>query len=140
MVHTTGIDLETSGAGDIQDITPHLQKAVSSTGLAAGTITAFIPGSTGGLTTIEHEPGLLKDLPEAFERLFPSNRTYHHDETWNDDNGFSHVRSAFVGPDITIPFVEGVLTLGAWQQVVFLEFDNRGRQRRIVFQVMGEFA
>jgi secondary thiamine-phosphate synthase enzyme len=138
MVVTSEIEFDTSGPGEIRDLTLDLANAVSDSGLTSGTITAFVPGSTGGITTLEYEPGLLKDLPETFERLFPSDKTYHHDETWHDGNGFSHVRSAFVGPDITVPFVGGTLTLGTWQQVVFLEFDNRARHRKIVLQLMGE--
>ena len=138
MVVTTEIEFDTSGPGEIRDLTLDLANAVSDSGLTSGTITAFVPGSTGGITTLEYEPGLLKDLPETFERLFPSDKTYHHDETWHDGNGFSHVRSAFIGPDITVPFVGGTLTLGTWQQVVFLEFDNRARHRKIVLQLMGE--
>ncbi len=138
MVITKEIKLNSRGHGDIIDITPQLCEAVDSTDLSDGTVTVFVPGSTGGLTTIEYEPGLLKDLPEFFEKLIPSGRSYHHDETWHDGNGFSHLRSALIGPDITIPFVSGRLTLGTWQQVVFLEFDNRGRNRTLVVQIIGE--
>jgi secondary thiamine-phosphate synthase enzyme len=138
MIETREIELDTTGAGDIKDITEQLERVVGESEARSGVITAFVPGSTGGLTTLEYEPGLLKDLPQAFERLFPSDRPYHHDETWHDGNGFSHVRSAFIGPDITVPFVEGKLALGTWQQVVFLEFDNRARHRQIVLQIMGE--
>ncbi len=138
MVKTDEIKLETRGAGDIIDITGEMEKAVRTSGMNAGTITAFVPGSTGGLTTIEYEPGLLKDLPELMEKLIPSDRPYEHDHTWHDGNGFSHLRAALIGPDITVPFVGGKLTCGTWQQVVFLEFDNRPRQRRIVLQLIGE--
>lgn len=138
MVKTEEIQLETGGPGDIIDITSKLGNAVRKSGLSSGTITAFVPGSTGGVTTIEYEPGLLKDLPELMEKLVPSDRPYQHDETWHDGNGFSHLRSALVGPDITVPFVNGKLMLGTWQQVVFLEFDNRPRKRRLVFQIIGE--
>ncbi len=138
MVVTSEIQLKTGGPGEIVDITDRLQEAVSGSGMNAGTITVFVPGSTGGITTIEYEPGLLKDVPELMEKLVPSDRDYEHDNTWHDGNGFSHLRAALVGPDVTVPFVEGQLTLGTWQQVVFLEFDNRPRQRRIVLQIMGE--
>lgn len=111
---------------------------MKSSGLASGTVTVFVPGSTGGLTTIEYEPGLLADLPELLERLVPSGVSYQHDRTWHDGNGHAHLRSALVGPDITIPFVAGKLTLGTWQQVIFLDFDNRRRDRELVVQVMGE--
>lgn len=138
MVKTDEIQLETGGPGDIIDITGKLEDAVKKSGLNSGTITAFVPGSTGGITTIEYEPGLLKDLPELMEKLVPSDRTYEHDNTWHDGNGFSHLRSALVGPDITVPFTGGKLMLGTWQQVVFLEFDNRPRMRHLIFQIIGE--
>lgn len=138
MIKTDEIGFQTGGAGDIIDLTPEMREAIKKSGLTSGTITAFVPGSTGGITTIEYEPGLLKDFPQLMEKLVPSDRSYHHDETWHDGNGFSHLRSAMIGPDITVPFVGGELLLGTWQQVVFLEFDNRVRSRRIVLQIMGE--
>lgn len=138
MVVTNEIKFTSRGPGDIIDITPQLREAVESSGISGGTVTVFVPGSTAGLTTIEYEPGLLKDLPEFWEKLIPSNKSYHHDETWHDGNGFSHLRAALIGPDITVPFVNSTLTLGTWQQVVFLEFDNRGRERRLVVQIIGE--
>ena len=138
MVVTKEIKLVSRGPGDIVDITPQLRDAVESSGIASGTVTVFVPGSTAGLTTIEYEPGLLKDLPEFWEKLIPSDRSYHHDDTWHDGNGFSHLRAALIGPDITVPLVNGTLTLGTWQQVVFLEFDNRSRNRRLVVQIIGE--
>ncbi len=138
MVDTQEIKLSTSGPGDIIDLTDQLRTAVQRAGLNAGTVTAFVPGSTAGITTIEYEPGLLKDVPELMEKLVPSNRSYQHDETWGDGNGFSHLRSAMIGPDITVPFTAGKLLLGTWQQVVFLEFDNRPRDRRVIVQIIGE--
>jgi len=138
MIKTDEIKFETSGAGDIIDLTDAMAEAVNKSGLNAGTITAFVPGSTGGISTIEFEPGLLKDVPRLMEELIPSSRTYQHDETWHDGNGFSHLRSTLIGPDITVPFAAGRMTLGTWQQVVFLEFDNRPRSRSIVLQIMGE--
>lgn len=138
MVDTQDIRLQTSGPGDIVDITQEIQAAVQRSGLTAGTVTVFVPGSTGGLTTIEYEPGLLEDLPELMEKLVPSDRPYQHDKTWHDGNGFSHLRSAMIGPDITVPFTGGKLILGTWQQVVFLEFDNKPRSRRIILQLIGE--
>ncbi|UCD63537.1 MAG: YjbQ family protein [Candidatus Zixiibacteriota bacterium] len=138
MVKTDELKFHTRGAGDIIDITSRIQKLVSKSGLLSGTATAFVPGSTAGLTTIEYEPGLLKDLPQLMERLVPSGQSYHHDETWHDGNGFSHLRSAMIGPDVTVPFAGGKLLLGTWQQIVFLEFDNRARDRRVILQIMGE--
>ena len=138
MIKTDEIKFETSGAGDIIDLTDAMAEAVGKSGLNAGTITAFVPGSTAGISTIEYEPGLLKDVPRLMEELIPSSRSYQHDETWHDGNGFSHLRSTLIGPDITVPFVAGRMTLGTWQQVVFLEFDNRPRSRSVVLQIMGE--
>ncbi|RKX29145.1 MAG: YjbQ family protein [Candidatus Zixiibacteriota bacterium] len=138
MVETKEIQLDAKGYCDIIDITDELQKAVQNSKMSAGTITAFCPGSTGGITTIEYEPGLLKDLPEFFEKLLPSDRSYHHDETWHDGNGFSHMRSALIGPSLTVPFVGKKLTLGTWQQVIFLHFDNKNRRRNLILQMVGE--
>jgi secondary thiamine-phosphate synthase enzyme len=101
-------------------------------------VTAFVAGSTAGITTLEYEPGLIKDFPRLMEKLIPSNEVYHHDETWHDGNGFSHLRSAVIGTDLTVPFVNGKLLLGTWQQVVFCEFDNRPRSRKVIFQIIGE--
>jgi len=138
MIVTKTIELTTRGRCDIHDITDQIRDHVAASGVASGTVTVFVPGSTGGLTTVEYEPGLLKDLPELMEKLIPSDRSYEHDKTWHDGNGFSHLRSALIGPDITIPFVAGKLTLGTWQQVIFLDFDNRGRQRKLIVQIIGE--
>lgn len=138
MVHTAEIELETAGYCDITDITDRLKETIRNSGISSGIVTVFCPGSTGGLTTIEYEPGLKKDLPEFFEKIIPSNKSYHHDETWHDGNGFSHLRSALIGPDITVPFTSGKLALGTWQQVVFLDFDNKTRRRRLVLQIIGE--
>ena len=138
MVHTEQIEVSVDGYCDIIDITGSMIDAVINSGISNGTITAFCPGSTGAITTIEYEPGLLKDLPEFFEKLIPSDKSYHHDDTWHDGNGFSHLRAALMKPDITVPFISGKLTLGTWQQVVFLNFDNKSRRRSLVLQVMGD--
>jgi len=138
MVKTEEIKFSTSGPGDIIDVTAEVQQAVKKSGLKSGTVTVFAPGSTTGITTIEYEPGLLKDVPELMEKLIPSNRVYQHDETWHDGNGFSHLRSALIGSDMTVPFVAGKLMLGTWQQIVFLEFDNRARNRHVILQIIGE--
>lgn len=138
MIITRSISLSTRGYCDIHDITDQIINLVDSSGINTGTVTVFVPGSTGGLTTIEYEPGLLSDLPDLMEKLIPSDIEYKHDQTWHDGNGFSHLRSAMVGPDITVPFVNGKLTLGTWQQVVFLDFDNRDRTRELIVQIMGE--
>ena len=138
MVCTSEISFDTSGPGDIVDITSQMHQAIAKSGISNGTITAFAPGATTGITTIEYEPGLLQDVPQLMERLVPSDRTYQHDETWHDGNGFSHLRSALIGPDVTVPFVNRELLLGTWQQVVLLDFDNRPRSRRVIFQIMGD--
>ena len=137
-IFTDSIQLTTRGHTDIQDITGDAQEVVSRNGLQNGTLTLFVPGSTGGLSTVEYEPGLLRDLPEFFEQLAPSNRRYHHDDTWHDGNGHSHVRATLIGPSLVVPFANGKLTLGTWQQIIFIDFDNKARSRHIVAQVMGE--
>jgi secondary thiamine-phosphate synthase enzyme len=138
MVSTLELHLHTRGNCDIQDITPQVAGAVKDSDLQAGIVTVFCPGSTGGLTTIEYESGALADLQQVLDEVAPPDRNYRHHLRWGDDNGHSHVRSALVGPSLTVPFVEGRLTLGTWQQIVFLDFDTRPRSRRLVVQVMGE--
>jgi len=138
MIKTDEIEFDTRGNGSIINLTDNIADAIRNSGLSAGTVTVFTPSATSGLTTIEHEPGLLKDLPEFFEKIIPSNVSYKHDETWHDGNGFSHLRAALIGPDITVPFAGGKMTLGTWQQIVFLDFDNRSRSRRVIVQIMGE--
>jgi secondary thiamine-phosphate synthase enzyme len=138
MVVTQELHLNTRGHCDIQDITSQVAGHVQDSGLQAGTVTVFCPGSTGGLTTIEYESGALADLQQVFDEIAPPDRDYRHHLRWGDDNGHSHVRSALVGPSLTVPFVDGRLTLGTWQQIVFLDFDTRPRSRRLVIQVMGE--
>jgi len=138
MVITHELQLRTRGHCDIQDVTPQVTGAVKDSGLQAGTVTVFCPGSTGGLTTIEYESGALADLQQVLDEIAPPDRDYRHHLRWGDDNGHSHVRSALISPSLTVPFVEGRLTLGTWQQIVFLDFDTRPRSRRLVVQVMGE--
>ena len=137
-VVTQHIDCSTRGNGDIIDITSDLGEALDSSGLSDGILTVFVPGATGALTTVEYEPGLVKDLAELWERIIPSNTTYHHDLAWGDGNGHSHVRASLLGPSLTIPFCGGEFTLGTWQQVIFIDFDVRARARRLVVQIMGE--
>jgi len=138
MVATGTIHLSTAGDGTIIDVTGKVEDLVHDSGMKSGTVTVFCPGSTGGLTTIEFEPGLKKDVPELMEKLVPSNISYKHDQTWHDGNGFSHLRAALIGPGITVPFVAGKLTLGTWQQIVFLDFDNKARTRELVVQIVGD--
>lgn len=128
----------TKGYADIIDITSDVLNFVKKNNIRHGNVTVFVPGSTGGITTIEHEPGLLKDIPEFLEKIIPSGKRYHHDDTWGDGNGFSHLRAALIGPSLSVPVVDERLTLGTWQQIILLDFDNRNRSRNVVFQVIGE--
>jgi secondary thiamine-phosphate synthase enzyme len=137
-VLTKFIALVTQGNSEIIDITPRVKELLRETGLASGIVTVFVPGATGGLTTIEYEPGLIHDFEEFWEELIPSASAYQHDRTWGDKNGHSHLRASLLGPSLVIPFYDGSLALGTWQQVVFLDFDNRPRSRRLVTQFMGE--
>ncbi len=132
------ISLNTRGEGDIIDITETVSQAVSESGVNDGVVTVFVPGATGALTTIEYEPGLLIDLPTILERIAPKNLVYEHEKRWHDGNGHSHVRASLIGPSITIPIIKGKLTLGTWQQIVFLELDVRNRNRRLIMQTIGE--
>jgi len=137
-VITRRLSLKTKGELDIIDITNDVESAVREIGVKNGTVTVFAPGSTGGVTTIEYESGLLKDFPAMLERVIPKNIEYEHEKRWHDGNGHSHVRASLLGPSITVPIEEGRLTLGTWQQLVFVEFDNRSRRRELVLQIMGE--
>jgi len=137
-VVSDSINIQTRGHTDILNVTAEAQEIVTGSGLLDGILTLFVPGSTGGLSTVEYEPGLLKDLPDFFERIAPSNMRYAHDDTWHDGNGHSHIRATLIGPSLTIPFTGGRLTLGTWQQVIFIDFDNKSRNRQIIAQVMGE--
>ncbi|HUF00021.1 MAG TPA: secondary thiamine-phosphate synthase enzyme YjbQ [Anaerolineales bacterium] len=137
-VKTIALSLKTQGNADIHDITDQVANAVSKSGLVSGTATVFCPSSTSALTTIEYESGALSDLRRLFDEIIPSNRGYAHNERWHDGNGHSHVRAALLGPSLTIPFVDGQLTLGTWQQIIYVDFDNRPRQRKLVVQLIGE--
>jgi secondary thiamine-phosphate synthase enzyme len=137
-VKTNSISLSTRGDGDIHDITDEIARQVSQSGLQNGTVTVFCPSSTSALTTIEYESGALSDLRRLFDEVVPQDREYAHNARWHDGNGHSHVRAALLGPSLTIPFVDGDLTLGTWQQVIYVDFDNRPRQRKLVVQLVGE--
>jgi len=130
--------METKGEGDMIDITEILANVLNKVSLRNGLLTSFIPGSTAALTTIEYEPGLKTDFPSAMNRLIPRDIPYEHNKTWHDGNGHSHVKASIIGPSLIIPFRDGRLLLGTWQQVVLLEMDSRSRSRRLVIQVMGE--
>lgn len=138
MIFTTTISVSTKGFTDIRDLTPQIRAALQEAKLQDGTVTVFVSGSTAGITTIEFEPGLLKDLPAAFEKLAPVHGNYAHDNTWHDGNGYAHVRAALLGPSLVVPFAKGELLLGTWQQIVLVDFDNRPRRREIVAQFSGE--
>jgi len=135
---TKRIKFNTKGDTDIIDITQKVASQVEESGLKDGTVTAFIPGSTAGLTTIEFESGLIRDVQSLFEELASKKRDYLHNLRWQDGNGYSHVRSTLLGPSLTVPFVDKTLQLGTWQQIVLIDFDNRPRSREIVLQIMGE--
>ncbi len=132
------LEFQTKGNAQAVNVTDDLRSSLAETGLKNGICTLFVPGSTGGVTTVEFEPGLLRDLQEAWERLAPSGHTYKHDEAWGDGNGHSHIRASLLGASLTIPFVDGNFALGTWQQVIFVDFDNRSRLRRLVLQFLGE--
>jgi secondary thiamine-phosphate synthase enzyme len=138
MVISKKLSLPTRGNADVQDITRAVEQVVREAGLRSGTVTLFCPGSTMALTTIEFEPGAVSDLKRLFDQIVPAGQRYAHEEMWHDGNGHSHVRAALLGPSLVVPFVEGKLTLGAWQQVICVDFDIRPRKREIVAQVMGE--
>jgi len=136
-IQNFSLEVSTTAGTDILDLTPLVQGQVQAAGILQGLVHLFIPGSTAALTTIEYESGVVNDLRAAIERLFPQNIPYEHDRRWGDGNGYAHVRAAFMKPSLAIPLTDGRLELGAWQQIVLLDFDNRPRQRRIRGQVMG---
>jgi len=137
-VKSSSIQISTRGDADIHDITDAVARQVGQSGLKAGTVTIFCPSSTSALTTIEYESGALSDLKRLFNEIIPQNSEYAHNARWGDGNGHSHVRAALLGPSLTIPFVDGRLTLGTWQQIIYLDFDNRPRKRELILQMMGE--
>ena len=138
MITSDTINLSTKCHCDIMDITLPIEQQLAKSEIIDGVATVFVTGSTAGITTIEYEPGLVADLREMWQRLVPENIPYGHDRAWGDGNGHSHVRSALLGASLVIPVVNKRLTLGTWQQIVLLDFDNRPRQRHLVVQVTGE--
>jgi len=138
MTFSETIYLSTKGFNDILDITHHVDAVTDRSGIKNGLVTVFCPGSTGSVTTIEYESGVLKDLQKAIEKVVPSGIPYEHDRRWGDGNGFSHVRAALMKPSLTIPLIKGKLALGTWQQIVFIDFDNRKRERNLIVQMVGE--
>ncbi|NJC96885.1 MAG: secondary thiamine-phosphate synthase enzyme [Anaerolineales bacterium] len=137
-VKTSSIPLNTHGNADIHDITDQIADAVSQSGLKNGTVTVFCPSSTSALTTIEYENGALSDLKRLFDEIVPPDREYAHNARWHDGNGHSHIRASLLGPSITVPFVSSQLTLGTWQQIIYVDFDNKPRKRELIVQMMGE--
>lgn len=137
-VKTMSIELSTRGNADMHDITSQVVRTISQCGLKDGIVTIFTPSSTSGLTTIEYESGALSDLKRLFDQVVPPDRNYAHNERWGDGNGHSHVRASLLGPSLTIPFTNGRLALGTWQQILFVDFDVRSRQRELVVQIIGE--
>ena len=138
MVITKNINLQTKGECDIVDITAPVQQGLSDTGLKDGMVTVFITGSTAGVTTIENEPGLISDFKEMWERIIPKNAEYSHDCAWGEGNGYSHVRASVLGASLVVPFNDKRLSLGTWQQLVVVDFDNRPRSRQVLIQILGE--
>ena len=137
-VETLSIELNTNGNADILDITQDVSQCIGECGLQNGTVTVFCQSSTSALTTLEYESGCISDLQRLFDEIVKQEREYAHNARWGDGNGHSHVRAALLGPSLTIPFVDAALTLGTWQQIIYVDFDNKSRQRRLVVQVMGE--
>lgn len=138
MVVTGKISLQTYGRCDIIDITPQVQEQLAESNINRGTVTLFIAGATAGISTIEFESGLLSDFKNMWERNVPQNIDYAHDSRWGDGNGYSHVRASLLGASLVVPFNDRRLTLGTWQQIVVVDFDNRPRSRQIIVQIMGE--
>jgi len=138
LIFSETISLSTKGFSDIIDITDRVDTVIGRSKIENGLVTVFCPGSTGAVTTIEYESGVLRDLQRAIEKIVPSDIPYEHDRRWGDGNGFSHVRAALMKPSLSIPMVRGRLALGTWQQIVFIDFDNRRRERNILVQVIGE--
>jgi secondary thiamine-phosphate synthase enzyme len=137
-IHTKKLSEQTAGFCDIIDVTAKVREQIEKQKIERGLVTLFISGSTAALTTVEYEPGLVQDLREFVEKLIPSDRKYHHDDRWGDDNGFSHLRASLFGPSLAIPIENGRPMLGTWQQIVLLDFDNRPRVREITIQLIGE--
>ena len=138
MIKTEKITVKTKGNDDILDVTDRVQQIISHSKTKQGIATIFVTGSTASVTTIEFEPGLQKDFPEALEKIAPRNKDYKHHQTWHDDNGSSHVKASLIGPSLTIPFENSKLTLGTWQQIVLIDHDTRPRDREMIIQIIGD--
>ncbi len=137
-VSTKTITIISNGENDIIDITRQTDEAIKESALQDGVVVIFVSGSTAAITTIEYEPGLKKDFPKMLARIAPRDIEYEHDKAWHDGNGHSHVRASLIGPSLTVPFKDGRMMLGVWQQIVVVEMDTRRRERTIVLQIIGE--
>lgn len=137
-VVSKSIQIRSKGENDMIDLTEKISDFVSSSEVSNGIVTIFVSGSTGSITTIEFEPGLIRDFPDMLSRIAPKDLDYGHEQMWHDGNGHSHVKASLVGPSLTVPFSKGQMHLGTWQQIVFLELDTRGRTRDLVLQIIGE--
>ena len=137
-VETMSIDLNSKAHNEIHDITGAVDQAVRQSELSSGTVTIFSPSSTSGLTTVEYESGCVADLERMFEQIAPQGQEYQHNLRWQDGNGHSHMRAALLGPSLTVPFVDKRMTLGTWQQIIYVDFDNKPRSRSLVVQMIGE--
>lgn len=137
IIETVSFNIQTKGFNQIIDITEKVQSLIDESKVNEGNALVFVPGATAGITTIEYEPGLIKDYPELMEKLIPSSQSYHHDNTWHDGNGYAHLRASLQGASFTVPFKDKKLLLGTWQQIVLIDFDNRLRNRKIIIQIMG---
>jgi secondary thiamine-phosphate synthase enzyme len=138
MVHSGTISVRSRGFSDILDLTRQVQAIINDSGIQSGIASIFVPGSTASISTIEFEPALVEDMKEHLEKFAPHTMKSRHSETWGDDNGFSHIRATFMGPGMTVPFSEGLLMIGTWQQIVLIDHDNRSRTREIIVQLVGE--
>ena len=137
-IQTTVLRIQSEKENSIVDLTRRVSEVVSNSKISDGIVTIFVKGSTASVTTIENEPGLLRDFPDMLSRIAPKNIKYYHEEMWHDGNGHSHVKASLIGPSLTVPFRDRVLCLGTWQQIVFVELDTRGRNREIILQIIGE--
>ena len=138
IVLSKSIKIQSKGENDLIDLTGKISDLVKKSGIYNGNATIFVSGSTGSVTTIEFEPGLIQDFPEMLNRVAPKNLDYGHEKMWHDGNGHSHVKASLLGPSLTVPFIDGKLCLGTWQQIVFVELDTRGRNRDLILQIIGE--
>lgn len=136
-IKTSRLQIHSKGENDIIDLTPQISESIAKSGLEEGFVNIFVSGSTGAVTTIEYEDGLLKDFPAMLARLAPRDNNYEHEKRWHDGNGHSHVRASLVGPSLTVPFQDSRPLLGTWQQVIFIELDTRSRRRELVIQIVG---